>query len=79
MELITIKTNMYKSIKQNGYTDFPNINVRVLYYADKIIEIARIQRNSHPVKKICVFSLGEIVEGELIFPGQEHLIDSSLY
>lgn len=52
---------------------------RVLYYADKIIEIARIQRNSHPVKKICVFSLGDIVEGELIFPGQEHLIDSSLY
>ena len=28
---------------------------RVLYYADKIIEIARIQRKSHPVKKICVF------------------------
>tara|TARA_R100000234_G_scaffold104749_1_gene74688 strand:- start:921 stop:1130 length:210 start_codon:yes stop_codon:yes gene_type:complete len=34
MELITKKTNMYKSIKENGYTDFPNINVRVLYYKD---------------------------------------------
>jgi hypothetical protein len=52
---------------------------RVLLYADKIIEIARIQRKSHPVKKVCVFALGDIVEGELIFPGQEHLIDSSLY
>ena len=52
---------------------------RVLLYADKIIEIARIQRKSHPVKKVCVFSLGDIVEGELIFPGQEHLIDASLY
>ena len=40
MELITKKTNMYKSIKENGYTDFPNINVRVLYYADDGIEYA---------------------------------------
>lgn len=52
---------------------------RVLYYADKICDIARIQRKAHPVKKIAVFALGDIVEGELIFPGQEHLIDSSLY
>ena len=52
---------------------------RVLYYADKICDIARIQRKAHPVKKVCVFALGDIVEGELIFPGQEHLIDSSLY
>ena len=26
-----------------------------------------------------VLALGDIVEGELIFPGQSHLIDSSLY
>ncbi len=52
---------------------------RVLYYADKICDIAKIQRKAHPVKKIAVFALGDIVEGELIFPGQEHLIDSSLY
>jgi len=31
---------MYKSIRQNGYTDFPNINVRVLYYVDDGVEYA---------------------------------------
>ncbi len=40
MELITKKTNMYKSIKENGYTDFPNINVRVLYHEDANHEYA---------------------------------------
>tara|TARA_R100001198_G_C5229395_1_gene209027 strand:- start:228 stop:1304 length:1077 start_codon:yes stop_codon:yes gene_type:complete len=52
---------------------------RVLRYADKIINIARIKRKSFPVKKVAVLVLGDIVEGELIFAGQEHLIDSSLY
>jgi len=53
--------------------------VRVLKYADKICELAAVQRKSHPVNKVAVLGLGDIVEGELIFPGQEHLIDASLY
>jgi len=52
---------------------------RVLRYADKIIKIARIQGANHKVRKCAVLALGDIVEGELIFPGQAHLIDSSLY
>lgn len=52
---------------------------RVLRYADKICDIADIQRASHTVNKCVVLALGDIVEGELIFPGQAHLIDSSLY
>ncbi len=34
MQEITKNVNMYKSIKKNGYTDFPIINARVLYYYD---------------------------------------------
>ncbi len=52
---------------------------RVVRYAHKIIDLANIQRQAHNVNKIAVFCVGDIVEGELIFPGQEHLIDSSLY
>jgi len=52
---------------------------RVLRYAEKIIKIARIQKATHIVKKCVVFALGDIIEGELIFPGQAHEIDSSLY
>ena len=33
----------------------------------------------HPVKNLHVWLLGDIVEGEEIFPGQSHLIDSGLY
>lgn len=52
---------------------------RVVRYAEKIIKIARIQKANHIVKRCVVFALGDIIEGELIFPGQAHEIDSSLY
>ncbi len=53
--------------------------VRVIEYAKKIVELTNLQRKSHPVNKVAVFAVGDIIEGELIFPGQSHLIDSSLY
>lgn len=52
---------------------------RVVAYAHKIVELANLQRNAHPVNKCAVLVAGDIVEGELIFPGQSHLIDASLY
>ena len=52
---------------------------RVIAYAKKVVELTNIQRKAHPIKKCAVFAAGDIIEGELIFPGQSHLIDSSLY
>ena len=52
---------------------------RIELYTDKMIEIVEIQRAHHPVKELHVWFLGDIVEGEEIFPGQSHLIDSGLY
>jgi hypothetical protein len=52
---------------------------RIEAYADKMIEITNIQRTHHPVDNLHVWLLGDIVEGEEIFPGQSHLIDSGLY
>lgn len=52
---------------------------RIELYADVVRDLTRIQRSTHPVKEIHVWILGDLVEGELIFPGQSHLIDSSLY
>jgi len=40
MEIVSKENNLYKSITKNGYTDFPNINARVLYYEDDGIEYA---------------------------------------
>ena len=34
MNLISKQNELYKGLRENGYTDFPNINVRVLYYKD---------------------------------------------
>jgi hypothetical protein len=48
-------------------------------YADKIIDITNVQRQDHEVNKIVVPVLGDIIEGEEIFPGQMWLIDSGLY
>ena len=52
---------------------------RVDLYADKVIELSEIQRSHHPVPECRIYLLGDIVEGELIFPGQSWTIDSSLY
>jgi len=52
---------------------------RIEIYADKLLEIAEIQRAHHPVNNLHVWILGDIVEGEEIFPGQSHLIDSGIY
>lgn len=52
---------------------------RIQQYAEKIIHLTEIQRQDHPVKELRIWCLGDIVEGELIFPGQEFLIDSGLY
>jgi hypothetical protein len=52
---------------------------RIELYTEKLLEIAEIQRADHPVDNLHVWLLGDIVEGEEIFPGQSHLIDSGLY
>jgi hypothetical protein len=62
----------------------PSYNSEVLakrmdIYMEKLLEITEIQRTHHPVKNLHVWILGDIVEGEEIFPGQSHLIDSGIY
>lgn len=52
---------------------------RIEVYGDKLLRLTEIQRSAHPVEDLHVWLLGDHVEGELIFPGQSHLVDSSLY
>ena len=52
---------------------------RIERLADKVAKLAAIQRAAHPVRECRVYLMGDLVEGELIFPGQAHLIDASLY
>jgi len=52
---------------------------RIYKFAEKIIDLTNIQRADHPVRKLKVWVLGDIVEGELIFPGQSFLVDGGLY
>lgn len=53
--------------------------LRVQRYASKIVALARIQNADHPVKRCRVQLIGDIVEGEGIFPHQAHEIDSGIY
>ena len=38
MKKVSKQVNLYKIIKENGYLDFQNINVRVLYYHDLLTD-----------------------------------------
>ena len=52
---------------------------RIQRFAAKVRELTAIQRADHPVNECHVWLLGDLVEGELIFPGQAHRIDLSLF
>jgi hypothetical protein len=52
---------------------------RVMRYAKKIVDLTEIQRLHHPVNHCAVAMLGDMLEGVDIFPGQQWLIDSTLY
>lgn len=52
---------------------------RVNKYADKVELLTNVQRSDHPVRECHIHLLGDTLEGELVFPGQAHRIDASLY
>lgn len=52
---------------------------RIDTFAQKVIDLTNIQRADHAVNKLHIWCLGDIVEGELIFPGQSFLVDGGLY
>lgn len=52
---------------------------RVCQYAAKIARLTDLQRADHPIRKAKLYMLGDLGEGELIFPAQPHQVDSSLY
>lgn len=52
---------------------------RVERYCDKVIDITDMQRTNHPVRRAKLYLLGDLVEGEEIYPSQAHQLDSSLF
>lgn len=52
---------------------------RMEHYAEKVRNLTAIQRKDHPVREARVWILGDIIEGLTVFPGQQWLVDSSLY
>jgi hypothetical protein len=52
---------------------------RVMLLAEKVASLVSVQRQAHPIKRCHVQILGDMVEGEGIFPTQAHVIDSGLY
>lgn len=52
---------------------------RIEEYGRRVLKLTEIQRADHPVKELRIYMLGDIVEGELIFPGQSWRIDASLF
>ena len=65
--------------KQTPGYNSPICEQRIELYADKLEHIVNLHRATTPITELRVYLLGDIVEGEQIFPGQSHLIDSSLY
>jgi len=52
---------------------------RIERLSQKVERLTEIQRYDHAIDTCNVWLLGDLVEGELIFPGQAHRIDSSLF
>lgn len=52
---------------------------RVQRYADKAVKLIELHRANRPINEARIYLLGDLLEGEEIFPGQAHRIDASLY
>ncbi len=52
---------------------------RVARYCEKAVMLINRHRLTCPVRDVRVYLLGDLIEGEMIFPGQSYLIDASLY
>jgi len=52
---------------------------RVQLYTDQILNQTNLLRNAYSIKEARVWFLGDIIEGEGIFPAQAHVIDASVY
>lgn len=52
---------------------------RVDEYVTKVMRLTDIQRADRPIRRAVVGLVGDMVEGEQIFPGQAHRIDASLF
>lgn len=52
---------------------------RLRKYTAKVQRLIELQRTHHPVTEARILLMGDLLEGELIFPGQAHRIDASLY
>jgi predicted phosphodiesterase len=52
---------------------------RIQRFSDKVRNLTDIQRADHPVKEAHVWLIGDLIEGELIFPGQEHELDVDFF
>jgi hypothetical protein len=64
--------------KEDDY-DSKTCHERLVRYAHEVVAMTKVFRNIAPIKHLRVWVLGDIVEGEDIFPGQNWEIDSSLY
>lgn len=65
--------------KETSTYNIEVMNKRIDVYTEKIMKLTDIQRKDHPVNICDLWALGDLVEGELIFPGQSHLIHDSVY
>jgi hypothetical protein len=52
---------------------------RIQALTQKVKEIVALHSKSRPVKELHCLTIGDLLEGELVFPGQAHRIDASLY
>lgn len=65
--------------KRTPEYDSETADARVARYAEKVVGLIEMERAKHPVEEARIYLLGDLIEGEEIFPGQAHRIDASLY
>ncbi len=52
---------------------------RLRYYAKKIIRIGDLHRNAYPIDDIVVMGLGDMVDNEILFPTQPHMVEIPVF
>ncbi len=52
---------------------------RLQYYGKRIIRIADLHRNAYPIDELVVMGLGDMVDNEILFPTQPHMVEIPVF
>jgi hypothetical protein len=75
--ILHVSDTQFGKVTSNYDSDVAS--ARIVHLAEKVCEVIDVRRSAAKIDEVRLYLGGDIVEGELIFPTQPHLIDQAVF